>query len=146
MASIAMLVGGAFVNALAFSGSNFLFSRLQSSHSKAIDKERKRHDQAMEQLQAAHARWSQKRTERLDWINEELRRQSHAVHTFQDVDTAIHEYAAAFPQKSKMLDTLGPEPTIADFYKPSNDQKDREIVFVILGMGVTALVAYQLVQ
>jgi hypothetical protein len=40
MASIAMLVGGALVNALAFSGSNYLFSMLRSS---GVDEERKRH-------------------------------------------------------------------------------------------------------
>ena len=36
MASIGFLIGGALVNALAFSGSNFLFSRLSKD---SIDKE-----------------------------------------------------------------------------------------------------------
>ena len=76
MASVAMLVEGALVNALAFSGSNYLFTILRSS---GVGEERKRHDKAVEQLQAAQAAWSRKRTERLDWINEELRRQGHAV-------------------------------------------------------------------
>ena len=76
MASIAMLVGGALVNTLAFSGSNYLFTILRSS---GVDEERKCHDKAVEQLQAAQASWSRKRTERLDFINEELRRQGHAV-------------------------------------------------------------------
>ena len=67
-----MLVGGAMVNALVFSGSNWLFSMLRSS---GLDEERKRHDKAVEQLQAAQAEWSQKRTERLDWISEDLHRQ-----------------------------------------------------------------------
>ena len=58
-----MLVGGALVNALAFSGSNYLFTMLKSS---GVDEERKRHDKAVEQLQAAQASWSRKRTERLD--------------------------------------------------------------------------------
>ena len=57
MASIAMLVGGAMVNALAFSGSNYLFSMLRSSD---LSEERKHHDQAIEQ------RSNRKRTERLD--------------------------------------------------------------------------------
>ena len=70
MASIAL------VNALAFSESNYLFTILRSS---GVGEERKRHDKAFEQLQAAQASWSQKRTERLDFINEELRRQGHAV-------------------------------------------------------------------
>ena len=140
MASIAMLVGGALVNAFAFSGSNYLFSTLRSS---GIDQERKRHDKAIEELQAAQAKWSQKRVERLDWINEEFRRQGHAVRTFQDIDTAIREYAQV---TGKQLDPLGQEPTFADFYTPSDDQKDREIAFVILGMATTGLVAYQLTK
>ena len=89
MASIAKIVGGAMVNALAFSGSNWLFSMLRSS---GLDEERKRHDKAVEQLQAAQAEWFRKRTERLDWISEDLHRQGHAVQTFRDVDEAMREY------------------------------------------------------
>ena len=44
------------------------------------------------------------------------------------------------------LDPLGPEPQLADFYHSSDGQKDREIVFVILGMAATGFVAYQLVK
>ena len=63
-----MLVGGAMVNVLAFSGSNYLFSILRSSD---LNEERKRHDQAVEELQAAQTKWSRKRTERLGWISED---------------------------------------------------------------------------
>lgn len=107
MAGIALLVGGALVNALAFSGSNYLFSTLRSS---GIDEERKRHDLAVEQLQTAQAKWSRKRTERLDWINEELRRQGHSVQTFRDVDAAIREYSQFAGNSSKTIDPLGPSP------------------------------------
>ena len=138
MASIAMLVGGALANALAFSGSNFLFSSLRSS---GVEEERRRHDKAVEQLQAAQAKWSRKRTERLDWINDELRRQGHAVRTFRDVDAAIREYAQVFPHK---LAPLAPEPQLSDFYTPSDDQKDREIAFVLIALTATGLVAYKL--
>ena len=48
MASIGFLIGGALVNALAFSGSNFLFCSLSKD---SIGKERKRHDKAIEDLQ-----------------------------------------------------------------------------------------------
>ena len=133
MASIAMLVGGALVNAVAFTGSNFLFSLLKDSDA---NEERKRHDKAVEQLQAAHAVWSRKRTERLDWINEQLRRQAHAVQTFRDVDEAMREYAQVL---GKQLAPLGSEPQLSDFYTPSYNQKDREIAFVIL-------VAYKLAK
>ena len=50
MASIGFLIGGALINALPFSGSNFLFSRLSKE---SIDKERKRHDKSIEDLQQA---------------------------------------------------------------------------------------------
>ena len=139
MASIALLVGGAVVNAVTFTGSQYLFSQLQGSK---VDAERKRHDQAVEQLQAAQAAWSRRRAERLDWINEELRRQRHSVQTFRDVDQAMREYAQVTGQP---LDPLGPEPQLSDFYTPSDDQKDREIVFVILGMAATGLVTYKLI-
>ena len=45
MAAIGMIVGGALVNALSFTGSNYLFRTFTSSE------ERKRHDLAMEKLQ-----------------------------------------------------------------------------------------------
>ena len=142
MASIAMLLGGAAVNALAFSGSNYLFSMLKSS---GVDEERKRHDKAVEQLQAAHEQWSKQRTERLDWINEELRRQGHAVQTFHDVDMAIREYALVTGGQNN-LDPLGPEPQLGDFYTPSDGQKSRELIFVALGLGASGLLAYKLAK
>ena len=48
MASIGFLIGGALINALAFTGSNYLLSSLSKE---SIDKERKRHDKAIEDLQ-----------------------------------------------------------------------------------------------
>ena len=141
MATLAMLVGGAVVNALALSGSNFLFSMLRDP---GADEERKRHDKAVEQLQAAQAEWSRKRAERLDWINEELRRQGHAVRTFRDVDEAIRQYNLVAGSGSHV--GLEPQPTLSDFYQPSPEQRDREIAFVIMGLGATSLVAFMLTR
>ena len=60
MASIGFLIGGALVNALAFTGSNYLFSSLSKE---SIDKERKGHDKAIEDLQRAQIEWAKKRQE-----------------------------------------------------------------------------------
>ena len=49
-----MLIGGALVNALAFTGSSYLFHRLSADN---IDTERKRHDAAIEALQKAQIEW-----------------------------------------------------------------------------------------
>ena len=57
MASIAMLIGGALVNAPALTSSSYLFSRLSKD---SIDKDRKRHHLAIEQLQKVQVEWVQK--------------------------------------------------------------------------------------
>ena len=57
MASIGFLLGGAIANALAFTGSSYLFHSLSKD---SIDKERKRHDLAVEQLQKAQISWQKK--------------------------------------------------------------------------------------
>ena len=49
-AAIGMMFGGALVNALAFSRSNYFFSKLDKGDA---DEEQKRHDKAVEQLQTA---------------------------------------------------------------------------------------------
>ena len=65
MASLLFTVGGAVVNALAFSGTNFVFSKL-TDHG---EEERKRHDLALEKLQRARDEWNEDRMKRLDFIN-----------------------------------------------------------------------------
>ena len=65
-----MLIGGALANALAFTESSYLFSRLSKD---SIDTERKRHDLVIEQLQNAQIKWAHKRQQRIDFINKQLR-------------------------------------------------------------------------
>ena len=57
MASVAMLIRGELANALAFTGSSYLFHRLSKD---SIDAERKRHDVVIEALQAAQIEWAHK--------------------------------------------------------------------------------------
>ena len=70
MASVAMLIGGVLANALAFPGSSYLFHRLSADNN---DAKRKRHDAALEKLQAAQLEWAHKRQERINFINNQLR-------------------------------------------------------------------------
>ena len=55
-----MFIGGALENALAFTGSSYLFHRLSADD---IDAERKRHDAAIEALQKAQIECAHKRQE-----------------------------------------------------------------------------------
>ena len=134
--AVAMLIGGAITNALAFSGSNYLFSHMGSN----AEEERERHDKAIEKLQKAQAEWAEKRSERLDFINAELKKQNHASQTFDDVEQAMRQYNAVTEKK---LDPLPKEPTLSDYYTPSSDQQNREIAFIIGGMAVTGFLVYE---
>ena len=68
MVSLLFTISDAVVNALAFSSTNFVFSRL-TDHGAA---ERKRHDLVLENLQKARDRWNEDRMKRLDLINKIL--------------------------------------------------------------------------
>ena len=136
MASLVMMVGGAVVNALAFSGSNYMFSKLQ-------DKEEiRRHNQAMEQLAAAQDAYEKQRVEQIDFINNKLELQGHAAHTFKDVTSAIKEYYLVTGKKIEQT----PPPKLSDFYQPSDRQKVQEIVFIVIGMTVVYFIAQNLAR
>ena len=89
MASIAMLIGGALANALAFTGSSYLFHRLPAD---SIDAERKRHDAAIEALQKAQVEWAHKCQERIDSINKQLRLERKAETKFTELNDAMREH------------------------------------------------------
>ena len=93
MASVAMLIGGALANALAFTGSSYLFHRLSKD---SIDKERKRHDVVIEQLQAAQTEWAHKCQQRIDFINRQLRLEQKAETKFTELNDAMREYHEVF--------------------------------------------------
>ena len=88
-----MLIGGALANALAFTNSSYLFSRLSND---SIDKERKRHDLAIEKLQNAQIEWAQKRQQQIDFINKQLRLEQKAETKFTELNDAMREYHEVF--------------------------------------------------
>ncbi|CAC5366718.1 unnamed protein product [Mytilus coruscus] len=135
--ALAMMLGGAITNAFAFSGSNYLFSHMGSN----ANEEKIRHDKAIEKLEKAQADWNKRRIQRLDFINEQLQKEHHAEHTFEDVDQAMKQY---YYITSKQLTPLSPKPKLSDFYTPSEDKKNREIAFVVGGMVLTGFVVWKL--
>ena len=62
MASIAMLIGGALANTLAFTGSSYLFHRLSADNI----------DAAIEALQKALIEWTHKPQQRIDFNKDSL--------------------------------------------------------------------------
>ena len=127
-----MMIGGALVNAFAFTGSSYMFHALEKKH---VDSERVRHDKAVEQMQKAQIEWSKKRQERIDLINERLMKEKQAEKRFDDLDVAMKQY---YIVTGVQLPELPPEPKLSDFYKPSDDQHYRELVFITVGMTAIA--------
>lgn len=73
------------MNALVFSGTNFLFSKL-TDHG---EKECKRHDLAFEKLQKIRDEQNEDRMRRIDFINERLRKKNEARAYINNVDEAM---------------------------------------------------------
>ena len=82
MASLLFTVGGAVVNASAFSCTNFVFSRLTDHGSE----ERKRHDLALEKLQRVRGERNSDRMKRLYFINRRLRKKNETKAYINNVD------------------------------------------------------------
>ena len=136
MASLLFTVGDAVVNALAFSSTNFVFSRL-TDHG---EKERERHDLTLENLQRARDKWNEDRMKWLDFINKRLCEKSEARAYINNVDDAVLEYYRAFAKKIK---PLPPESQLSDFYHPSETQKNGELLFVAAGTGIATYALYK---
>ena len=126
MATATMIVGGALINAFSFSGTNYLFSKLGDTKEEIM-----RHNKAMENLAKARQEYEERRMARLDYLNDKLRQAGHAEKTFGDVESAIEEYNRVTGENIE--NTLGPEPTIDDFYaQPKRDMT--EIAVIVVGM------------
>ena len=132
------VLGTAAVNALAFSGSNYLFSHLDKEE---YDKERKRHDLAMEQLNRETAKWNEQRRTYLDFINQELSRRNLAERDFNNVDEAMALYSEV--TSAGQIHSLQPKPKLSDFYQPSAEAKKYEYLWLIGGSIFTGYLVYR---
>ena len=132
-----MLIRGALANALAFTGSSYLFHILSTNN---IDAERKRHDAAIEALQKAQVEWAHKHQEQIDFMNNQLRLKRKAETKFTELNEAMREYYEVFGHE---LPPLPREPVLSDFYTPTNDQHYRELGFIVLSMvGIGGVLYY----
>ena len=97
----------------------------------STDKERKRHDLAIKQLQKAQIEWAQKRQQRIDFINKQLRLEPKVETKFIELNDAMREYHEVFGHE---LPPLPREPVPSDFYTPSDEQHYQELGFITLSM------------
>ena len=123
-----MLIGGALANALAFTGSSYLFHRLSEDN---IDTERERHNATIEALQKAQIEWTHKHQQRIDSFNNQLRLERKAETKFTELNEAMREYHEVFGHE---LPPLPRESVLSDFYTPTDEQHYRELGFIALSM------------
>ena len=74
MASLLFTVGGALVNALAFTSTNLVSSSLTDHGAE----EHKRHDAELGKIQMAREEWNRGPMKRLDFMNKRLREKNEA--------------------------------------------------------------------
>ena len=70
MATVAIMVGGAVLNAATFIGGNYLAKYLSGDSGQAALDEKKRHDLALGKYQRDYAQHQKDRTQLLDWVAE----------------------------------------------------------------------------
>ena len=119
-----------------FTIGSFVFSRLADHGTE----ERKRHDLALEKLQRARDEWNKDRMKRLNFMNKRLREKNEARTYINNVDEAMFEYYRVF---AKQIKPLPPEPELSDFYHPSENQKNGELLFVAVGTGIATYALYK---
>ena len=128
MATIALMIGGAVLNATAFVGGSYLAKYLSGSNT---DTERIRHDKAIEKYQRDYAAYQEKRQRLLDWYNQQRDEEHQASQNLTDTDEAFKLYSQTHPDYSLQ------EPRLSDYYRPSDDQRMGEMAYV--GGGMLAL-------
>ena len=128
MASIALMIGGAIINATTFVGGSYLAKYLSGSSDS--DEEKKRHDLAVDKYQKEYEEYEENRAKLNDWIMTNDRIKDEAKENFKNTDYALKLY-----NKIHQDDLSLREPQFSDFYQPSAQQKQGEIIYV----GASAL-------
>ena len=131
MASIAIMIGGAIINATTFVGGSYLAKYLSG---KDTDAERKRHDLALEKYEKDYQVWQRNRQKVLDWYSQRRDEQDRAAQDLANTDEALKLYNRVHEAVDQPQISLGKEPSWGEYYKPSSSQKTGEIVYVAGGM------------
>lgn len=134
MASVLMMVGGAIINSIAFTGGNYLFSMMDKNGAQA---ESKRHNAAVEKLNAEQADYNIKRAKNQDWLNTEIARKQEATNELYSVNSAFGKYKELYGKEPEVPHPVLKEPEFD--YTPSDEQKRYENMFT--GAATVATVA-----
>ena len=124
---MAQLVTSTVVQAVSFVGAQYLLSLFNH---KDYEKERLRHDKAIEELTKAKNEFYEEEVKRRDRI-EELERETQKANKDFDKTNKLFEELGQLKSQSAT------EPTLGKFYKPSDEMKHRQTVAIGV-VGVAA--------
>ena len=127
MASIAIMLGGAVLNGTTFIGGSYLAKYLSGGNT---NQERVCHDKALEKYQKDYSKYEENRQRVLDRIDANRHNDAIASQNLSNTDEALKLYNRAHPDENLEVN----EPIFPDYYRPSNDQKIGEILYVGGGM------------
>ena len=127
MASIAIMLGGAVLNATTFICGSYLAKYLSGGNT---NQERARHDKALEKYQKGYSKYEENRQQLLDWVDANRHNDAIASQNLSNTDEALKLYNRTHPNENLEVN----EHIFPDYYRPSNDQKIGEILYVGGGM------------
>ena len=138
-----MVVGGLF-NAFAFAGAGFLFSKL--NHSGYKD-EIKRHNLALEHLSKAKQEWYEEEVSRKNKIEEKRHQLVEANKDINVTNASLN----ALDHFNRIMEkrSLEREPTLNDYYKPSDEMEAYKVLTMAavgLGGGLVGYRVYKAVR
>ena len=118
------VVAGGIFNAVAFAGAGFLFSKLNHN---GYEDEMKRHNTALEDLAKAKQAWTEREVARKNKIARLRLERGDANKDFEETNRSLE-----FLKKASSVDH---EPTIHNFYEPSNEMKKyQDITIGVVGL------------
>lgn len=136
---MAVAIGMSVFSAVAFAAASYGATEIQRKlNPDGSAEELARHDRASEELQRASSEWSQKRLAQQDYIYEQKQRVADGYKMYADVNEAARQF-----YEVSEGDGVGKEPTLEDFYQPSDELKKYELLFLVGSLGLGGWIAYK---
>ena len=112
---MASVVAGGLFNAVAFAGAGYVFHKLDKS---GYEKEMKRHNEAMEKLLKEKEKWYEKTVKKKNKIALLRQKLLDASKDLNETNEALHNLRTATEELEE-----DEEPTLNDYYEPSDEMK-----------------------
>ena len=137
MVSIVIMIGGALISATAFAGGNYLV-RVLSADNKAKAEEDRR-ERALDAYNRERDKLADARRQVEMFMERQSEVEEHSLANIEDTNAALKLYNRTHPEQLHGVD----EPHFSNFYTPSREQEQGEIVYTAGGMAILGFLAYR---